>query len=189
MEILHQHKRFENISYEDKIVEGREFYDCTFYKSNLKGCIFQECIFEKCTFEDCDLSLINVKRTALTGIQVINSKAIGILWCNASNPLSVSFHHSQISYSNFYGKNLKKSQFVKCVAADVDFSECNLSTANFSGTDLRNARFFNTDLTGANFVDTENYFIDPKTNKIKNAKFNLPGALSFLAALDIVLVD
>lgn len=102
---------------------------------------------------------------------------------------AVSFHHSQISYSNFYGKNLKKSQFVKCVVADVDFSECNLSTTNFSGTDLRNARFFNTDLTGANFVDAENYFIDPKTNKIKNAKFNLPGALSFLAALDIVLVN
>jgi fluoroquinolone resistance protein len=188
-EILHQHKRFENINYEDKIVEGREFFDCTFYKSNLKGCTFLECIFEKCTFEDCDLSLIKVKRTALTGIHVINSKAIGILWCDASNPFSVSFNNSQISYSNFYGKNMKKGQFIKCMAEDVDFSECNLSSSNFTGTDLSNVRFFNTDLTGANFVDAANYFIDPRTNKVKNARFNLPGALSFLAALDIKLVD
>ena len=188
-EILHQHKRFENISYEDKIVAGREFFDCTFYKSNLKGCTFIECSFDKCTFEDCDLSLIKIKHTSLTGIKVINSKAIGILWCDASNPFSVSFNNSQISYSNFYGKNMKKGQFIKCTAAEVDFSECNLSSSNFTGTDLRNTRFFNTDLTGANFVNTENYFIDPKTNKVKNAQFNLPGALSFLAALDIKLVD
>jgi fluoroquinolone resistance protein len=189
MEILHQHKRFENISYEDKVVEGREFFDCTFYKSNLKGCTFLDCIFEKCTFEDCDLSLIKLKSTALTGIKVLNSKAIGIMWSEASNPFSVSFNASQISYSNFFGKNMKKGQFIKCVAAEVDFSECNMSTANFTGTDLRNTRFHNTDLTGATFVGAENYFIDPKTNKIKGAKFNLPGALSFLAALDIVLVD
>ncbi|GAA3925725.1 hypothetical protein GCM10022209_18850 [Chitinophaga oryziterrae] len=66
------------------------------------------------------------------------------------------------------------------MAVDVNVSECNLSTTNF---------FFNTDITGTNFVDAENYLIDPKTNKIKNAKFNLPGALSFLSALDIVIVD
>ena len=188
-EILHEHKRFENISYEDKIVEGREFFDCTFYKSNLKGCTFIECSFDKCTFEDCDLSLIKIKHTSLTGTKVINSKAIGIMWSDASNPFSVSFNNSQINYSNFYGKNMKKGQFIKCTAAEVDFSECNLSSSNFTGTDLRNTRFFNTDLTGANFVNAENYFIDPKTNKVKNASFDLPGALSFLAALDIKLVE
>lgn len=33
MNLEHQHNRFEHTNCKNKIVEGREFYDCHFYKS------------------------------------------------------------------------------------------------------------------------------------------------------------
>ena len=188
-ETTHINKRFENIIWEDKHITGRNFDTCTFYKCSLKGCIFEDCYFEKCTFEECDLSLVKFKETSVSAAKVNKSKAIGIVWYEASNPLSVAFTDSRISYSSFYGKNCKKAQFINCIADEVDFSNCNLSQSNFAGTDLKNAIFNNTDLTQANFVGALNYRISAAVNKIKKAKFSLPEALSFLYDLDIVIID
>ena len=185
----HLNKTFENVVWEEKHITGKNFDNCTFYKCSLKGCIFEDCYFEKCTFDECDLSLVKFKETSLSHVKINGSKAIGVVWYEAGNPLSVSFNNSRISYSSFYGKNCKKTKFINCIADDVDFSNCNLSQADFAGTDLKNAIFSNTDLTQANFAGALNYSINPEVNKIKKAKFSLPEALSFLYSLDIVLVD
>ncbi|MDB5248637.1 MAG: hypothetical protein JWQ40_3031 [Segetibacter sp.] len=188
-EKFYEDEDFDNMVYDDKHITGTDFSDCRFYKSSLKGCLFEECNFENCTFEDCDLSLIKFKRTCFSDGNIINCKAIGINWSEVVNALSVNFKHSRISFSGFFGKNLKKSQFTDCVADEVDFTDCNLSQSVFTGTDLCNARFENTDLTKADFAGAKNYLINTKTNKIKGAKFSLPEALSLLKSLDIVLVE
>ncbi|CAN5602627.1 pentapeptide repeat-containing protein [soil metagenome] len=185
----HHHKKFDNITWEEKVISGRYFDHCTFYKCSLKGSIFEHCSFEKCVFEECDLSLIKFKNTAVSNAQIDGSKAIGIVWHAASNPVSVNFKNSRISYSSFYGKNLKKMQVVDCMADETDFTNCNLMQSNFAGTDLRDAIFANTDLSQANFVNATNYSINLQNNKTKKAKFSLPEALSFLYALDIILVE
>ena len=186
---IHLNKKFENIIWEEKNITGKNFDHCTFYKCSLKGCFFEDCFFEKCKFEECDLSLIKFKDTTLSEVQINGSKAIGIVWHAANNPISVSFNNSRISYSSFFGKNLKKGHFINCIADEVDFSECNLTMANFTGTELKNAIFSNTDLTQANFVGALNYSINLNNNKTKKARFSLPEALSFLYNLDIILVD
>ena len=188
-ENIHSYKKFENIVWEEKIITGKNFDNCTFYKCSLKGCFFDDCVFEKCTFEECDLSLIKFKDSSLSSVQINGSKAIGIIWHTAGNPLSVNFNNSRISYCSFFGKNLKKTQFINCIADDVDFTNCNLTQADFAGTDLKNAIFLNTDITMANFVRAINYSIDLNNNKTKKAKFSLPEALCFLYNLDIILVD
>jgi uncharacterized protein YjbI with pentapeptide repeats len=187
--IAHKNKRFENITYEGKHLEGRVFQNCTFYKCNLKGCTFEDSSFDKCVFDDCDISLMKIKDTSFSNVTVKNSKALGIMWLDADAPFSIQFLDSRISFCSFYGKPLKKAKFLNCNADETDFSECNLMEADFAGTDLRNARFFNTNLTKANFVGATNYFIDTQTNKISKAKFSLPEAISFLHALDIELID
>ena len=88
------------------------------------------------------------------------------------NPLSVNFINSRISYSSFFGRNLKKAQFINCIGEEVNFSDCNLNRADFAGTNLKNAIFSNTDITMANFVGAVNYTINLQNNKTKKAKFN-----------------
>jgi len=188
-DLTHTGKKFENIVWEERNITGRIFEHCTFYKCSLKGCTFEDCSFEKCTFNECDLSLIKFKNTALSDVQINGSKAIGIAWHTASNPITINFNNSKISYSSFFGKSYKKGQLINCLADEVDFTNCNLTQANFAGTDLKNAIFSNTDITQANFVGALNYAININNNKTKKAKFSLPEALSFLHNLDIIIVD
>ena len=121
---------------------------------------FVDCSFEKCTFEECDLSLIKFKDSSFSGVQINGSKAIGIVWYDEDNPISVNFNNSRISYSSFFGKNCKKAQFINCIADEVDFTNCNLIQANFAGTDLKNAIFLNTDISQANFAGAMSYTIN-----------------------------
>ncbi|WP_367867862.1 pentapeptide repeat-containing protein [Pedobacter sp. WC2423] len=188
-QITHHDKRFENINYEDKHLVSRYFEGCTFYKSIIKGCLFEDCTFNNCTFEECDISLIKFKDTFISNLAVINCKAIGILWYDTLNPFSINAKNSMLSYSSFFGKNLKKIRLTNCTAREVDFSNCNLSSADFSGTDFLGSTFSGTDLRMANFTAAQNYQIDPSGNKIKGAIFQLPAAISFLDSLGIKIVD
>jgi uncharacterized protein YjbI with pentapeptide repeats len=189
---VHDDKVFDKVDYQDKVVSDRTFSRCTFTNCNLSKTIFEDCVFEHCTFDKCDLSLMKVKGCSFSHIQISNSKAIGILWFDAKapfikNPFTIAFTDSVISYSSFYGLNLKKGKFVRCIAKEVDFSECNLLEANMEGTDLVASRFINCDLSGANFNNARNYSIDVRSNKVKKAKFSMPDAMSLLDSLDIIV--
>ncbi|MBB6270504.1 uncharacterized protein YjbI with pentapeptide repeats [Pedobacter cryoconitis] len=188
-QIAHYNKRFENINYEDKHLVSRYFDNCTFYKSTIKGCLFEDCTFNNCVFEESDISLIKFKDTFINNLSLVNCKAIGILWYDALNPFSIIAKNSILSYSSFFGKNLKKIKLINCTAREVDFSECNMGSADFSGTDFMGSTFSNTDLRLANFKEALHYQIDPAGNKIKGAIFQLPAAISFLDSLGIKIVD
>ncbi len=185
--IEHEGKLFEKIQWQEKEVSGRKFIDCTFRNCQLNGLIFSDCHFTDCKFEDCDLSLIKVKGSFFSHLQITRCKAIGIHWFDTGKPFSIGFTDSNISYSSFFGKPLKKTKFKNCVAKEVDFSECILTEADFSGTDLEGTRFSNTDLSLANFKEARNYFIDVQFNKVKKAKFSLPEALRLLDSFDIII--
>ena len=148
---------------------------------------FTDCYFTDCIFDDCDLSLIKVKGCFFNRVQMIRSKAIGINWFDAGAPFSVQFNDSNISYSSFFAKAIKKAKFKNCLARETDFSEFNLSQADFGGTDLDNARFSNSDLSHADFKDARNYNIDLQHNKVEKTKFSLPEALSLLNQFDIIV--
>ena len=178
---------FENVSYLDKEAPGREFNDCKFHKCNLYGVNFDGSIFNDCVFDGCDLSLIKVKNCSMVNIQIINSKAIGILWNETTNLISLKFSHSTLDYSSFFSKNLKKMQVKNCRAHEVDFSICNLIESDFEGTDLLNAVFRDCDISKANFVDARNYNINLQINTAKQAKFNMPEALSLFDSFGIVV--
>ena len=185
--IEHEGKIFEKIQWQEKEVYDRTFKNCTFKNCQLNGLVFSDCHFTDCIFEDCDLSLIKVKGSYFSKLKVIRCKAIGIHWFDTGKPFSAEFTDSNISYSSFFGKPLKKTKFKNCVAKEVDFSECILTEADFSGTDLQGARFSNTDLSLANFKEAKNYFVDVQFNKVKKAKFSLPEALRLLDAFDVVI--
>jgi len=187
--ISHYNKRFENINYEEKHLVSRYFDNCTFYKSTIKGCLFEDCTFNKCTFEETDLSLIKFKDTYVSDCILLNCKAIGILWYDTLNPFAIQAKGSILSYSSFFGKNLKKIKLNECIAREVDFTACNMGSADLSGTDFMGSTFSDCDLRLANFTGAQNYHIDPAGNKIKGATFQLPAAISFLDSLGIKIVE
>jgi hypothetical protein len=54
---------------------------------------------------------------------------------------------------------------------------------------LAGATFDNTNLEKTNFTTAFNYSIDPDNNRIKKAKFSVPGVLGLLNKYDIVIVN
>ena len=185
--IEHEGKLFEKVDFKEKVITNRKFTDCTFKNCQLNMLDFKDCYFTDCVFIGCDLSLLKVKGSFFNRVQINGCKAIGINWFDAGNPFSVLFTESNISYSSFFGKAVKKARFKKCMAQETDFTDCILTGADFTGTDLQNARFSNTDITQADFKDAQNYYIELLHNKATKAKFSLPGALALLEPFNIVI--
>jgi uncharacterized protein YjbI with pentapeptide repeats len=70
---------------------------------------------------------------------------------------------------------------------ETDFTECDLTGSTFDICDLTGATFDNTNLEKTSFSTAFNYSIDPEINRIKKAKFSVPGVLGLLNKYDIVI--
>jgi uncharacterized protein YjbI with pentapeptide repeats len=73
------------------------------------------------------------------------------------------------------------------VLQEVDFTDCDLSEAVFERCDLERTQFINTNLEKADLRGSWNYSIDPEVNRIKKAKFSLPGITGLLDKYDIMI--
>jgi uncharacterized protein YjbI with pentapeptide repeats len=115
---------------------------------------------------------------------------VGINWTSAQWALikltsPLAFYRCNVSFSSFMGLNLSEIVIEGCKAEEADFREADLSKANLAYTDFHNSQFIHCNLTKADFTESNAYNIDPTQNKIKHAKFSLPGALNLLSHFDI----
>jgi fluoroquinolone resistance protein len=101
---------------------------------------------------------------------------------------SANFKNSLLQYCNFSDLNMKNSSFKGSKLKDSHFTNTILKGADFSDVDLSGTVFHNCDLCNADFSSAVQYDIDPRTNKIKKAKFSLPEAAGLLRAFDITIV-
>lgn len=99
-----------------------------------------------------------------------------------------TFKKSTLYCCNFSDLNLKNISFEVCKLKECYFTNACLKDAFFGESDLSGTIFHNTDLSKADFSTASNYYIDPRTNVLKNAKFSLPEAVGLLKGLDIKLV-
>ncbi len=188
MENLHQNKIFDKIIYKDVVVKDKEFSKCKFTNCDFSNITFVDCDFEDCIFENCNLTTLKVNYSRFSNVIFKFCKMIGIIWDEASLPISITCEDSNISYSSFYGMKLRKMKIHKCIAHDVNFSEADMQLSKFNYTDLQNSMFLNTNLTKANFENASNYNgIDVSSKKIKKAIFSMPEALVLLRNFDIIL--
>jgi fluoroquinolone resistance protein len=185
---------FKDVGQDHDELVSSEFYDCVFLRCSLVESVFRKCHFVNCAFRECDLSLVRVPDSRFTSTQFENSKVVGVNWTEADWPQAglgtpVGFLKSAISHSTFIGLSLSDMEIRDCVATDVDFREANLSRAVFAGTDLARSLFSSTDLSEADLSRARNYQIDPGQNRLEQARFSMPEAMSLLYSLDIVLVE
>ena len=188
MEKSHQNKTFDKIIYKDVVVKEKEFIKCKLTHCDFSNITFEDCEFEDCLFENCNLSSLKVKYSRFSDVTFKSCKMIGIVWDEASVPISITCVDSNISYSSFYGMKLKKMKIHKCIAHDVTFSEADMQSSSFMHSDLKDSFFINTNLLKANFENAINYNgIDVSSKKIKKTIFSMPEALILLNNFDIIL--
>lgn len=184
---IHEDRTFTKENFEGLSIAEQKFVDCTFSNCNFSKSTFIDSEFVGCTFNNCDMSMMQYKKCTLKKIKLNGCKALGINWSDAPNPFSIECTDSNISYSTFAGKAIKKAIFKSCKAHEVDFTQCNLADGDFKNTDLTESRFVGCDLTGADLSNATNYKIDVKLNKVKGATFSMPEVMSLLDSFGIVI--
>ena len=183
---IHEDKQFEKQSYADAPYpvaehEDCQFEACDFSNTDLSGSSFSDCVFDGCQF-----SMTKLRNTSFRNVIFKNCKMLGLHFEDC-NPFLLSLHvdNSSIKLSSFLKMNLKKMQWTNSALHELDFSEADLSSAIFEGCDLQRSIFAGTNLEKSDLRTSYNYSIDPEQNRLKKAKFSLPGVIGLLDKHDI----
>lgn len=181
-----ENKKFNKIIYPGQDLSHKEFSNCRFEKCDLGGCKFSGSLFADCVFSGCDLSNIKVDKCGFQNVEFNGCKLLGILFTEIKSIfIKWVYKKCSIGLCDFSGLNIKNSRFLECMVRETDFVDADLSGSDFSGSDLQASKFQNTNLEKADFRGAKNYYIDPTANKLKQAFFSYPEALSLLAAFGI----
>ena len=189
----HSERVFDKLQLKGSKTESKTFYACVFRNCDFTGASFRFCKFRDCAFESCNLSLAKVSASVFDGISFKNSKLAGVNWTEAEWPrITLSgppkFFNCVLSDCSFLGLRLAGAVIRDSLAKEADFREAVLSKADLTGTDFAGALFGGTDLCGANLAGARNYAINPKENKVKDARFSLPEAMALLYCLDVKII-
>ena len=177
--------RFEDYEIADHIFEDCEFRSCLFTKTSFRGTAFISCTFTGSTLMMCDLT-----NTSLNEVVFKECKIAGLNFTDCNKfAFKPEFLGCVLDADMFYGNNLRKAGFENCRLKNTDFIECNLNEGSFRKSEFAAVTFQNCNLEKAVFLEAKNYSIDPSTNRLKKAKFDLPEAQSFLAFLGIDLEE
>ena len=167
-------------------LEGQAFVNCTFENCHFKEANLNQASFSSCCFKCCDFSLTKIDNCRFQDCRFEESKIVGLEFFKCDTRLfSIKMIGCVMQYCNFSDLNMKKTSFKGSKVCESHFTNVDLQQADFGKTDLSSTIFHNCNLFKANFIDAINYFIDPKNNNLKEAKFSFPEAISLLEALEI----
>ncbi len=193
MSINHRMKRTVT---EKSTVDNKDFTKEPLPKGEYEYCVFSGCdfsnsdlsevFFSDCEFSACNLSMVNLAKATLRDITFRDCKMLGIRFDNVNQfGLGIAVENCTLNHSSFYQAKLKKTVFRNTSLQEVDFAAAELADAVFDNCDLAFATFDNTNLERADFRTAVNYSIDPELNRVKKAKFSLPGIAGLLSKYDI----
>lgn len=185
-EVFEEEEFFEKLKFSKQPLPLGEYEACSFSHcdfSNANLCGFR---FIECEFTDCNFSSTNLADVSLQDVRFQDCKMLGVLFdkCNDFG-FSVNFENCQLDHSGFYRMRLVDSMFLNCRLHSVDFTEADLSNASFEASDLSGSIFDNTVLENTDFRSARNYSLDPEKNRVKHAKFSVPGVLSLLEKYEL----
>ena len=186
----------EQVYIEEKTFDKSDFTQNPLPKGEYESCVFNNCSFSnadltevkfvECEFLGCNLSLATLTNTAFRDTKFKDCKMLGLHFENCNKfGLTMGFDNCIINHSSFYQTKQKKTTFKNSQLQEADFTECDLTSSVFENCDLARAAFYNTILEKADFRTSFNYSIDPEINRIKKAKFSLPGIVGLLYKYDI----
>ena len=167
---------------EIRTLEKEGYYEqCAFIHCNFNSADLSGVRMVNCRFDGCDLSLAKLKNSSLQEVKFVNCKLLGMLFSDCRKfMLELDFDTCLLKLSLFSGLKLKNTRFKNCNLQEADFSEADLTGAIFENCDLLQTTFFHTNLEQANFSSAFNYSINPETNRLRKARFSLPGVIGLL---------
>lgn len=163
--------------------EHCSFMNCDFSNTDLKGMSFTAC-----TFSGCNISMAKLTQTAFRTVLFTGCKMLGLHFeqCNPFG-LSFRFEHCILNHSSFYQVKMTKTIFRSVQLHEVDFTDADITGAVLDNCDLSGATFDHTILEKADLRTAYHYAIHPETNKIKKAKFSMPGLTGLLDRYGIII--
>ncbi|MBV9986867.1 MAG: pentapeptide repeat-containing protein [Chitinophagaceae bacterium] len=178
---LVEHKNFEKTDFTAAALPPGEYEDCGFTQCNFSETALSGIYFSECRFAGCNLSMVQLKGTAFRDCVFIDCKLLGLHWEDC-NQFGLSFHFEGciLDLCSFFKLKLKAISFKDCSLQEADLREADLSKAVFDRCNLQGAMFDHTNLEGADLRTAEHYTIDPAQNKIKKARFSMPGVIRLL---------
>ncbi len=184
--MLTENKVFDKISFSEHILVKGVYEECTFKNCNFNGIDLSGITFRTCTFNNCDCSLTKLRSTTLQDVRFVNCKLLGVQFneCNRFL-LRLYFENCMLKLSVFYKLKLKNTAFKNCNLQEADFSEADMTGTLFDNCDLLLATFMHTNLEKADFRSASHYSINPEINRIRKARFSIPGVTGLLTTYDI----
>lgn len=187
--IAREEKTFKSENFSKQSLEGHHFNSCCFTRCDFSESVLRHARFSTCIFTSCNFSLPKLEACRFQDVQFIDCKIVGADFFKCDSAFfSVSFKKCLLSYCNFSDLNMKHTHFDGSKIQEGYFSNTILVGADFADVDLSGTLFHNCDLSKADLSSAVRYSIDPRTNKIKKAKFSLPEAIGLLQAFDITIV-
>ena len=163
-----------------------EFDHCVLERCDFSRQEFDGAEFAHCTFLNCDLSNAILENLALHHTVFSGCKWVGVDFGKCSKyQFSAQFVDCILDYAVFDHNTLKKIHFERCSLREVSFNECHLGEAWFDHCTLERAVFTRCNLEGADFRTAMDYALDPQQNRVRQARFALPGVLRLLDPLQI----
>ncbi len=181
--------RFIGVDFSDLVLEGHSFDDCEFRSCRFDHGSFGGVIFSTCRFDQCQLTLVSLKHATLADVEFVGCKLVGVNFSECDDlRFSITLNESVLDSVVIFDRRMKGTRILGCRVRDSELSGNDLRNADFSGTTFERTNFSRCNLENADFSSCRGYLIDPSTNRLKNAKFSLPEAESFLGFLGIKLV-
>ncbi|KAF1079090.1 MAG: hypothetical protein GQF41_4605 [Candidatus Rifleibacterium amylolyticum] len=179
---------FESVDFTKTGISQGTYENCRFVGCNFSSCCFSSMNLISCEFESCNLSLVKVNGLTLNDVLFKYCKQIGWNFTGCNDVMFTAyFERCNLNFSVFTEMCLKGTKFKDSSLQEADFARSDLAGAEFANCDLLRAVFVNTNLEKADFRTSYNYAFDPGQNRIKKAKFSLPGVLGLLSCYDIVI--
>jgi uncharacterized protein YjbI with pentapeptide repeats len=170
------------------VLDGKEFYRCTFRGAKLQQSRWSRSLLEDCSFDTCDLSGALLNQLALRKVEFRQCKLIGIDWSKLGNYPEVSFVECNLRYAAFGDLELAKTHFERCAMQECSFIRTKLGHAVFEACELADARFDGCDLRAASFTQSQGVLVDPTKNKVQGMKMPLTSAILLAASFGIKIV-
>jgi uncharacterized protein YjbI with pentapeptide repeats len=184
----HEDNEFVSVNFNQLSIAGHTFENCKFTSCRFREMAMPGTAFRSCVFKECEFVLVKMHDVILNDVSFESCKIMGINFsvCNTFG-FSAEYHDCSIDNSVFYNMNFKKGKIIKCRLVDTDLSDCDFSEADFSDTIFKHVTNHNCNFEKADFRSAQGYTINAATNQVRNARFSLPEAQSFLAFLGIKL--
>jgi uncharacterized protein YjbI with pentapeptide repeats len=178
------------IEFAEYDMNGHTFDSCIFNLCTFTNADVSECIFQDCRFNNCRFLMCKMESTVWNNSIFISSRLTGM---NFEETSGFSFYQEYedclLESCVFYNNTLKNMYFKKCMIRGSSFQNCPMQGISFVETQFQDTGFLGCNLEKADFRSASGYAIDPKANKLKNARFCLPAAASFLYYLGITVED